>query len=348
MNQLTITQDHEQNRAALIPAAAGKDTGHRLGKYVQWLEERGAAWHDPELSDYRDQLLQTLKPASAAAHLATIRGRYRELLTDNRIRDRLEITVRESLEAAGKPAGPADVEALVNRKLTRLENGISPRLSRVKVTKVQDAADSQYTWLTREQAERLQQAPSTDTLSGLRDAALIGLMLATGIRAAEAAALEVSDLRQTLGGELALQVREGKGMKQRLIPYGDMSAALVYVDAWLQQAGISKGPVFRGVYKSGHRIRSQALTTRTVENILANYPITVNGELITVTPHDLRRTYARLMYLASVDLISIQQNLGHASLQTTQRYIGTLDAAARRAPELFRWNLDALKDVILV
>ena len=55
------------------------------------------------------------------------------------------------------------------------------------------------------------QAPGISSLRGLRDTALMTVMVCSGIRAAEAAALHVDDLRQHLGGELSLRVREGKG-----------------------------------------------------------------------------------------------------------------------------------------
>jgi site-specific recombinase XerD len=62
-----------------------------------------------------------------------------------------------------------------------------------------------------------------DSLTGLRNTPLIVLTLGTGIREAEQSSLDIDDLRQELGGELALHVRKGKGTKARLIPYGDLN-----------------------------------------------------------------------------------------------------------------------------
>jgi site-specific recombinase XerD len=75
---------------------------------------------------------------------------------------------------------------------------------------------------------------------------------------------------------------------------------------------------------------------------LNSYPIPINGELVTVSPHDLRRTYARLNYEQGMDLISIQQNLGHEDLKTTQGYIGVMDASARRPRAIIRLDLNGL------
>jgi site-specific recombinase XerD len=61
----------------------------------------------------------------------------------------------------------------------------------------------------------------------------------------------------------------------------------------------------------------------------------IDGEFRAVKPHDLRRTYARNAYENGMDMERIRQNLGHVSLQTTQTYIGVLDAGQRRPPLMF-------------
>ncbi len=156
----------------------------------------------------------------------------------------------------------------------------------------------------------------------------------------------MDDLRQSLGGELALRIRHGKGDKQRLIPWGDLSWCLQIVDRWLTRAGISEGAVFRGLYGNGRqdKVRPGRITTRSVQSILAQYPIAVDGEILAPRPHDCRRTYARLLFEAGVDLVAIRQNLGHADLKTTLRYIGALDADKRRAPSIYDFDLLGLTD----
>jgi integrase len=68
----------------------------------------------------------------------------------------------------------------------------------------------------------------------------------------------------------------------------------------------------------------------------------IDGQRRRVRPHDLRRTYARRLYEAGLDLVAIQQNLGHADVKTTLGYIGTLDADRRRAPAVYSFDLRAL------
>jgi len=64
----------------------------------------------------------------------------------------------------------------------------------------------------------------------------------------------------------------------------------------------------------------------------------MDGDLRQVRPHDLRRTHARLMYKAGVDLVAIQQNLGHADLKATLGSIGTPDHGKRRPSAILTFD----------
>lgn len=323
----------------LVPAGADKHTRHRLAKFTDWLAAQDQPWHRPNLKAYRDHLLAHYAPRTVRAHLSTIRGCYARLAKDNVTRDALYTVAAQVTDS------PTERKAFVDETLTRIENAIDPQKATVKVKVSQDRADADQLRLTAEQASALMAAPGLRDLVGLRDTAVIALMLCTGIREAELSALDVDDLRQRLGGELALHVREGKGCKERLIPYGELSWVLAIVDRWLAAAGIEKGPVFRGIYKGGQRLRRGRLSVRAIQYVLTGYPVMVDGELVTVRPHDCRRTYARRLYEAGMDLVAIQQNLGHADVKTTLGYIGTLDASRRRAPAIYTFDLSKLADV---
>ena len=332
-----------ENCAVLMPASPNKDQRSRLRFYIDWLSERGLAWYQPDLKAYRDYLLYerwrvdkrgqrkpaTLSEATVLAHLATIRSRYNALLTrSNEARDRL-------FELANPEDSESEQQALVNEFFLRIANDVHPAAAPVKLIDKQDIADSEHLRLKPYQVSALVQAPGISTLRGLRDTALMTLMVCSGIRAAEAAALQVDDLRQRLGGELSLRVREGKGGKQRLIPYGPLDWCLMYVDAWLREADIAGGRVFRGIRRGGKSVRPAGIGAWTVNDIMNAYPISIDGALCLVKPHDLRRTYARNAYDFGMDLERIRQNLGHTSLQTTQTYIGELDGRDRHPPNMF-------------
>jgi site-specific recombinase XerD len=327
-----------EERVGLVPGDAGKDERHRLAMFERWVRERGRGWSEPDLAEYRDEMLgRGLAPSTVAAHLSTVRGRYRRLVKDRGVRDALYARAR----AMAPDGQPADWKAVVDEVLVRIENAIDPGQAPVRVKVSQDRADAGQVRLSRGQAEALLAAPDTSTLRGLRDAAAIGLMLCTGVREAELVGLDVPDLRQRLGGELALHVREGKGKKERLVPYGELGFCLVIVDRWLERAGIEEGPVFRGFYRGG-RVRAGRLTPRAVHYLLGEYPVEVEGRAVAVRPHDCRRTYARRLWEEGVDPLVVQQNLGHARSETTLGYIGALDASKRRPPAIYSYDLSRL------
>ncbi len=326
----------------LMPANPSKDEKSRLGFYIDWLGETKRSWYQPDLQAYRDYLLfertrvdkkgarksAILSPQTALAHLATIRGRYAALTRSNEMRDLL-------FELVNPDDSEAEQRAMVDEYFIRMMNDVHPASAPVKLVAKQDIADSEHLRLKPYQVGALIQAPGIANLRGLRDTALITLMVCTGIRAAEAAALRVDDLRQRLGGELSLRVREGKGAKQRLIPYGPLNWCLMYVDAWLGSARINGGFVFRGIRRGGKTVRPTGIGAWTVNDIMNCYAISIDGALRVVKPHDLRRTYARNAYDYGMDLERIRQNLGHTSLQTTQTYIGELDGRDRHPPNMF-------------
>jgi site-specific recombinase XerD len=320
-----------------MPKNAYKDVySRRIRKFTTWLDDTGRQWTSPDLATYRDELLERYVPSTVSAHLSTIRAQYSRLLMDNATRDLLFDV------AATQTDNAVERKVIVDEIVTRLSNEMNPKSFTVKLITRQDVADSAPLRLTREQAEALLMAPGVDTRQGLRDTAIIALMLCTGIREAELSALDVKDLRQELGGKLALHVRKGKDTKARLVPYGELDFCLAIVDKWLANAGIQSGPVFKEFYKGAKKMRRGRLFVRAIEYILFDYPITITGKVTHVKPHDCRRTYARRLYEAGADLIAIQQNLGHADTLTTLGYIGTLGAKKRRAPDVYSFDLRAL------
>lgn len=265
---------------------------------------------------YRDELLKCgLSPTSVNSHLSTIRGRYQERLLSSEGRDYFYSKLSAGIF-------PAEAKALIDEQIMRLQFAIDPKRTNAKGITRQDIADSeQGLRLTSEQASVLLRLPNVNTVQGLRDCALITVALCAGLRKMELCGLDVDDLRQCLNGELAIRVREGKGKKQRLVPYGAMSWCLVIVDSWLNIGGITDGAVFRSIWKGG-RVRDPRLSVRAVEDIVKAYPVAIDGVLTTVAPHDLRHTYARRLYEAGMGILEIQRNLGHSDHKITERYIG--------------------------
>ncbi len=340
MNASLVKQDGL--RAIWLPQDATGVERQRLARFIAWLESSGGNLYIPDLGAWRDALLsEGVKASSARAYLATVRSRYRDLLSGDVWRAGMYEHAGATLAGMGQEDTPANRYALVNEALTRLHNALDPKRAPVRIKAQQDKTDAAEIRLTRDQAEALLCAPGLGTLAGLRDTAVLSVLLCTGIREGEAAALEVADLRQRLQGELGLLVREGKGGKARFVPWGELSWALVIVDAWLKVAGITGGPVFRGLRRGG-KVQACGLTTRAIQKILKRYPVVIEGKRRTVRPHDLRRTYAARQYEAGMDINALRQNLGHADVKTTQGYIGPMDTARRRGQAVYTFDLHAL------
>jgi integrase len=94
----------------------------------------------------------------------------------------------------------------------------------------------------------------------------------------------------------------------------------VAVDAWTSVAGITDGQVFRPVNR-GDQVQGTALSEKVVWQLLQPYAVATS--VAGIAPHDLRRSCAKLCRAAGGELEQIQMLLGHASIQTTERCLGT-------------------------
>jgi integrase/recombinase XerC len=147
---------------------------------------------------------------------------------------------------------------------------------------------------------------------GVRDAAIIELLYATGIRVGELVGLDVDDLDH----ERRVARVWGKGRKERSVPFGQPAANAV--DRWLTTgrpalAVAGSGPaLFLGT--RGRRIDQRAVRTL-VHARLAEVPGAPD-----LGPHGLRHTAATHLLEGGADLRAVQEILGHASLSSTQIY----------------------------
>ena len=145
----------------------------------------------------------------------------------------------------------------------------------------------------------------------LRDRALLEVLYGGGLRVSEGVGLDVGDLDRGGGGLLAL-VRRGKGGKTRTVPLGDKAAEAL--DAWLPaRRALTAGPALF-VNAAGTR-----LSTRSVQTMVQRWRVAA-GVAQPATPHALRHSFATHLLDGGVDLRSIQELLGHASLASTQIY----------------------------
>lgn len=180
-------------------------------------------------------------------------------------------------------------------------------------------------WLDGATAERLIRLPDTQTLAGKRDRALLALMLGSGLRRAEVAILTVDHVQMREARWLLLDVK-GKGGRIRSIPIPSFSKSAI--DDWLAAAGIVEGKVFRGVNK-GDKLSSSGMGSQSIYIVIKRYAemLGIKG----LAPHDLRRTFAKLAHVGKAEVDQISISLGHASIMTTQRYLG-IEQSIQNAP----------------
>jgi integrase/recombinase XerC len=159
--------------------------------------------------------------------------------------------------------------------------------------------------------------------AALRDRAILEVLYSSGLRVSELTGLCWRDIDDELG---MVMVRAGKGNKDRLVPLGE--PAIDALKAWRSAMPIAwthDGPVITN-------LRGGRLTPRSVQNIVARRLIYA-GIDTPLTPHGLRHCFATHMLNGGADLRSIQEMLGHSSLQTTQRYT---HVSVNRLKEVYR------------
>jgi site-specific recombinase XerD len=192
-----------------------------------------------------------------------------------------------------------------------LAQGIS-RVKSVKSTGIRVG-----NWLSQRQAQALLSAPDISTVRGLRDRAILAVLLGCGLRRSEVAALTFAHVQQR-DGRWCIVDLVGKHGRVRTAPMPTW--VKVAIDAWTSAAAGSAGYVFRPVTRAGCVI-GERLGEKAVWQMLRHYAAEVG--VPGIAPHDLRRTCAKLCRAAGGELEQIQMLLGHASVQTTERYLGT-------------------------
>jgi len=163
-----------------------------------------------------------------------------------------------------------------------------------------------------------------ETPAGVRDSALLAVMLAGGLRRAEVCSLDLADYND---GRLLVQ---GKGKKQRLVPIQN-GCADALAD-WLVARGGEPGPLFLPVNRGGHILQGHRLLTDAVYDACSKRG--AEAGLENFTPHDLRRSFATALLEKGADVFTVQKLMGHASPETTLRYDKRGEEAKRAAVAL--------------
>jgi site-specific recombinase XerD len=229
---------------------------------------------------------------------------------------------RVSLEARGLGSSSIIIRMSAIRKLAAeaADNGLlAPELAAgiARVRSAKSVGIRTGNWLSVRQAQSLLNAPDVSTVRGLRDRAILAVLLGCGLRRSEVAALTLTHVQQRDGRWCIVDLK-GKHGRVRTAPMPTW--VKVAIDAWTSAVGLADGFVFRPVNRAD-RAAGERLGEKVVWQMLQQYASAVG--VPGIAPHDLRRTCAKLCRAAGGELEQIQLLLGHASVQTTERYLGT-------------------------
>jgi len=197
---------------------------------------------------------------------------------------------------------PANLVDGVKRPKNGVNEGTTPALSDDQVNRLLDAIDQ-------------------STLKGLRDCAILPVLLYHGFRRSELCALKIED-RETREGALCFTVL-GKGGKTRFIPIHPHSKRLI--DKYLGVLGFGPedtGPLFRPVKNPKTGDLNKELSPHAIYKILQKYgrAAELHQEIRSVRPHVMRATAATNALRNDADIAKVQEWLGHADISTTRLY----------------------------
>ena len=162
------------------------------------------------------------------------------------------------------------------------------------------------------------QEQARHALLRLRDTALMELLYGTGLRVSECCSLNTTDIDRDRYGVPLVLVQRGKGGKSRQVPLGGVAdrAVLTYLPARAALIADARGSAGAALFVNAD---GERLTPRSVQRMVRQWSV-AGGVVAKATPHGLRHSFATHLLDGGVDLVSIQELLGHASLSSTQIY----------------------------
>jgi site-specific recombinase XerD len=189
--------------------------------------------------------------------------------------------------------------------------GRSPRFEKTYAAEV----------LTEDEVSALLRGCSTRAPTGIRNRALIMVMYRCGLRISEALDLKPSDVNADAG---TIRVLDGKGHKPRTVSIDD--GALAFVQRWMdvrtqlrRERGWSNGPLFCTLQNGSiHPTYVRVMLKRNAE---------AAGIEKHVRPHGLRHSHAAELVAEGVPVNVIRDQLGHANLSVTDRYLRNIAPA---------------------
>jgi site-specific recombinase XerD len=244
------------------------------------------------------------------------------------------VRYRMHLESRGLAANTINQQLAAVRRLAHeaADSGLlSPELaagiSRVKGVKQLEFRSGN--WLSAEQSSEVLKHAWGASLRAKRDYAMLAMLFGCGFRRSELVGLELDEV-QMRQGHWAVVDLIGKGGHIRTVPIPNWVKAAL--DQWIREAGVTEGRIFRAVARAG-KVWGKGISQNVVWYVVKT--CCEKAGLEHIAPHDLRRTCAKLCHTSCGELEQIQFLLGHASVQTTERYLGCKQNLGHPVNDLF-------------
>jgi integrase/recombinase XerC len=241
------------------------------------------------------------------------------------------IAFREELKASGHK--PTTVQSYITA--TRLffqwtaEENLYPNIAeRLKGAKLDKEHKKDY--LTSRQVKEVLSGIEQDTLQGLRDYAILTLMVTGGLRTIEVIRANIEDLR-TVADSTALFI-QGKGREEKTEYIKITAPVEKAIRAYLKARGTAEAgePLFTSLSNNS---KGERLSTRSISGIVKGRLQAAGYDSSRLTAHSLRHTAVTLSLLAGRDLAEVQQFARHANIATTMIYNHALDKAKNTCSE---------------
>lgn len=234
------------------------------------------------------------------------------------------LAYREHLKAKYKPTTVQSYLASVKLFFQWTnQQRIYPNIAeRVKGAKLDTEHKKDY--LTSKQATRLLTTVNRSNLKGLRDYAILSLMVTTGLRTISIIRANIEDIR-TIGNDTAL-FYQGKGHEEKATLVKLAEPVETAISDYLRARGEKdrRAPLFGSI---AHKNAGGRMTTRSISRIVKEHLIEAGLESDRLTAHSLRHTAATLALLSNARPEEVQQMLDHQNINTTLIYSHTLDRA---------------------
>jgi site-specific recombinase XerD len=244
------------------------------------------------------------------------------------------VRYRMHLESRGLAANTINQQLAAVRRLAHeaADSGLlSPELaagiSRVKGVK--QLGFRSGNWLSAEQSSEVLKHARGDSMRAKRDYAMLAMLFGCGFRRSELVGLELDEIQMRQGHWAAVDLI-GKGGHIRTVPIPEWVKSAL--DQWTVAASVTEGRLFRAVARAG-KVWGKGISQNVVWYVVKT--CCERAGLEHIAPHDLRRTCAKLCHSSGGELEQIQFLLGHASVQTTERYLGCKQNLGHPVNDLF-------------